>query len=225
MLNFVLPNVCLGCEGMLSNNESYLCSSCMLTLERYNETHPWQSQKISEGIVENSLSVYWFRENTPIQNIFHELKYRKIKRAGLMLGEHIGKMIQEQNFSSYDLIIPVPLHKAKLRDRTYNQSEFIALGIKNILNIPVIKDVLCRKRFTPSQTKLNKLERKENVNGAFEISEVKRNIVAGKNIILCDDVITTGATILECALTLKTAGAAKILVCSAAYAELKTNTL
>lgn len=223
LLNFILPNTCLGCENILDSGDSYLCPSCFSALEKYNETHPWQREKISEGIIDNSFSVYWFREGTPIQQIFHALKYQKMKRVGIMLGEEIGKSLLRPDNPGFDLIIPVPLHKAKQRDRTYNQSEFIAEGISRQLNLPVIKYGVKRNRFTPSQTKLNKEKRKENVKGAFEVQNETKLLLTGKNIILCDDVITTGATILECARALKNAGAAKVWACSAAYAELKLN--
>jgi len=114
----------------------------------------------------------------------------------------------------------VPLHRAKERERTYNQSLFICKGIGETLNIAAPDNFMKRNRFTETQTRLDKPGRKENVRGAFEINpKIKQNIT-GKNIILADDVITTGATILECARVLKENGCGKILICSAAYAVL-----
>ena len=140
-----------------------------------------------------------------------------------MLGEEIGKLAVSKNLKDIDIIIPVPLHKAKLRDRTYNQSEYIAKGISNILKTEVISDAVIRSRFTPTQTRLNKAERKVNVSGAFGINSKYADKLRGKNILLADDVITTGATILECASAIKSAGSGKLCICSAAYAELKIN--
>jgi len=140
-----------------------------------------------------------------------------------MLGEEIGKLAVSKNLKDIDIIIPVPLHKAKLRDRTYNQSEYIAKGISNILKTEVISDAVIRSRFTPTQTRLNKAERKVNVSGAFGINPKYTDKLRGKNILLTDDVITTGATILECASAIKSAGSGKLCICSAAYAELKIN--
>lgn len=140
-----------------------------------------------------------------------------------MLGEEIGKLVAHEKNIKFDLIIPVPLHKARMRDRTYNQSEFIAMGINHILTAEVINDAVVRSRFTPTQTRLNKSERKVNVKGAFSVNPKYTVKLRGKNIILTDDVITTGATILECASALKNAGCGKLWICSAAYAELKIN--
>ncbi len=223
LLNFILPNTCLACDKVMDPAESYLCKMCKSRLEPYNETHPWQAEHIANGTIEDSFSVYWFREGTAIQPLFHALKYRKIKKAGLMLGEEIGKLAVSKKLDDIDFIIPVPLHKAKLRDRTYNQSEYIAKGISNILKAEVINDAVIRSRFTPTQTRLNKAERKVNVSGAFGINPKYTDKLRGKNILLTDDVITTGATILECASALKAAGSGKLCICSAAYAELKIN--
>ena len=204
-------------------DESYLCKTCKGRLEPYSETHPWQAEQIADGTIDGSFSVYWFREGTAIQPLFHALKYQKIKRAGLMLGEEIGKLAAKKKLDGIDFIVPVPLHKAKLRDRTYNQSEYIAKGIGNILKAEVINDAVIRSRFTPTQTRLNKAERKVNVSGAFGINPQYTDKLHGKNILLADDVITTGATILECASALKAAGTGRLYICSAAYAELKIN--
>lgn len=222
-LNFVLPNSCVSCQNIISGSNKYLCPVCYRELEPYNETHPWQIERIHEGTIDNSLSAFWFREGKPIQPLLHAMKYSKMKGVGIMLGGELGRIIAHDTKILFDHIFPVPLHKAKYRDRTYNQSEFIAKGISGILNVPVLENGIIRTRFTGTQTKLNKPERKENVSGAFMFNPKYLNNIQGKNILLVDDVITTGATILECASVLKSAGAAKVWVCSAAYAELKLN--
>ncbi|HWA05541.1 MAG TPA: ComF family protein [Ignavibacteria bacterium] len=223
LLNFILPNTCLACDNVMDTAENFLCKTCMGKLESYGETHPWQAEQIANGTIIDSFSVFWFREGTAIQPLFHALKYQKIKRAGIMLGEEIGKLAVLKKINDIDFVIPVPLHKAKQRDRTYNQSEYIARGINNILKAEVVSDAVIRSRFTPTQTRLNKTERKINVSGAFKVNPEYTDKLRGKNILLADDVITTGATILECASALKAAGAGKLCICSAAYAELKIN--
>lgn len=222
-LNFVLPNSCVSCQNIVQDSGNYLCATCYKELEPYNENHPWQSEQISNGTIDNSLSAFWFREGKPIQPLLHAMKYSKMKGVGVMLGGELGKILASRFKNEFDHILPVPLHKGKQRERTYNQSEFIARGVSGILNIPVLNDCLTRTRFTGTQTKLNKAERKENVSGAFEVNPKFRDLVSGKNIIVIDDVITTGATILECARILKQAGSGKICIASAAYAELKIN--
>ena len=221
-VDFVLPPVCLCCESSIENTfngrgSKFICPKCYSRLEKFNDIHPWKEEMITNGIIDNSLSAFWFREGTHIQTLMHEMKYGKMKSVGRMFGREIGGRVSSQSSFTWDYIIPVPLHKAKLRDRTYNQSEFIALGINEILKTTVLNDGILRTRFTGTQTKLNKQQRKENVKEAFSVNH--KNNVTGKNILVVDDVITTGATILECAETLKNAGAGIVWVCSAAYAE------
>ncbi len=222
-LNFVLPDSCVSCQNIVQDSGNYLCAKCYKELEPYNENHPWQSEQVSNGTIDISFSAFWFREGKPIQPLLHAMKYSKMKGVGVMLGGELGKKLAPQFKNEFDLILPVPLHKGKQRERTYNQSEFIARGVSEIFNVPVLNDCLTRTRFTGTQTKLNKAERKENVSGAFTVNQKSASAIRGKNIILVDDVITTGATILECARILKQAGSGKICIASAAYAELKIN--
>ena len=114
------------------------------------------------------------------------------------------------DFTDYSLIIPVPLHIKRLRERGFNQSLLLAHAIERKRQIPLNFSLLKRHKFTLTQTGLNKIERKKNIKGAFEVSDKKK--IAGKNIILIDDVYTTGATINECAKTLIKAGAQKVTV-------------
>ena len=225
ILNFALPNTCISCQANIGAQEKYLCKVCLGKLEPYNENHPWKEELIAGGTIDNSLSAFWFREGTPIQTLLHSMKYSKMKGVGIFLGNELGKLIGQHANMRFDYILPVPLHKAKFRDRTYNQSEFIAKGISDILNAEVINDLLIRTRFTGTQTRLTKSERKENVSGAFEVNPKHADVIRNKNMILVDDVITTGATILECASALKKASAGRVWVCSAAYAELKLNVI
>ncbi len=225
ILSFAHPNSCISCQASIDAEEKYLCHNCLGKLEPYNENHPWKDERIADGTIGNSLSAYWFREGTPIQPLLHAMKYSKMKGVGVYLGGKLGNLIAQNEGVNFDYIIPVPLHKAKFRDRTYNQSEFIAKGVSAVLGAEVINDCLIRTRFTGTQTRLTKPERKENVSGAFEVNPKYAENLPGKNIILIDDVITTGATILECASVLKKASAGSVWICSAAYAELKLNVI
>jgi ComF family protein len=223
--DFILPPVCLCCESPLeSTNGSiikFICPECYGNLERFNIIHPWKNEYIAAGTIDGSNSAFWFRDGTPIQTLMHEMKYCKLKSIGRLFGREIGNLINSLNIGKIDYVIPVPLHNARRRDRTYNQSEFIAEGAAGIIGADVLFKALKRTRYTGTQTKLNKPQRKENVKDAFAVNPEFSKIICNKNILLVDDVITTGATILECAAVLKAAGAGKILVCSAAYAELK----
>jgi ComF family protein len=206
-------------------DERFICPDCRKLLEPFDIPHPWTRDEIQAGNIDNSLSAFWFREGKPIQSLMHAMKYQKMRSIGKLLGEEIAKRIMEQTPVKFDYVLPVPLHKARQRDRTYNQSDFIAEGISGILGAQPLFNGITRTRFTGTQTKLNKAERKENVSGAFTVNPKHTAAIQGKNIIITDDVITTGATILECAKAARAAGANIIWVASAAYAELKKNDL
>jgi len=214
LLDFIIPPICVVCESPLGSN-SFLCGDCRKKLVRYNNTHPWQTQYITNGYLNNSFSLYEFVKDSPIQHLLHSMKYEKMKSIGTMLGKEIGAVIPDN--IHFDYAVPVPLHLAKERERTYNQSDYICRGIAEITGSKALPRLLKRTRFTKSQTKLDKLQRIENVKGVFEINPKYKNLIAGKNIILVDDVITTGSTILECARVLKENNAGYVTVCSAAY--------
>ncbi len=162
-----------------------------------------------KGFISGVFSLYNFKEDSVARNIMHNLKYNSKFKIGFFLGNefasHYRNILSQINI---DLIIPVPLNKIKKYERGYNQSYYIALGIKEMTALPVNPSVLKRSRFTPSQTKLNREERLKNIAGAFRV--VKPAAVKNKNVLLIDDVITTGATINECAGCLKSAGAKSI---------------
>lgn len=220
ILSFPLPDTCVSCDAVLDEESRFICPDCRKKLVRFDEQHPWKAEEISLGVIDDSFSLYKFTEGTPVQSLLHSMKYEKIKSIGRMFGEEIAAHIAKITETKFDFAVPVPLHRAKERERTYNQSHFICRGIADKLDIKIRNKSIKRVRFTQTQTKLHKLERKENVLGAFCFREKFREEFAGKNIILADDVITTGATILECARVLKENGCGKIMLCSAAYAVL-----
>lgn len=233
IIDFILPGVCLHCDSPIEGSPDigtpnpdavrFICAKCYGRLERYNETHPWKEEMIENGLIDNSLSAFWFRTGNEIQTLMHEMKYSKMKSVGRLFGREIGRVVKNSGSEKWDYVIPVPLHRSRFRDRTYNQSEYIAQGVSEMIKVESIAKAISRTRFTGTQTKLNKAERKENIKDAFSINPKYKDKLHSKNIILVDDVITTGATIIECARTLKSAGSGKVWVCSAAYAEMKNS--
>jgi len=215
ILDFIIPPLCVSCGSPVDEKNGFICLKCRAMLIRFDTYPPWRNEYISLGYINDSLSMYRFVKDSPVQHLLHSLKYEKMKSIGLMLGKEIAEIIPPS--VKFDYAVPVPLHRAKERERTYNQSEFICRGIAEIPGITVIPKLLERNRFTKSQTKMDKHQRIDNVKNAFEINPKHKGTVTGKNIVLADDVITTGATILECSRVLKEAGAGYVLVCSAAY--------
>ena len=144
------------------------------------------------------------------QRLIHRFKYDKNIPLGKRLSQSLGQVVaQDKDFASCDLVIPVPLHRARHRERGFNQSEVLAEGISQAINLPLAKEILKRKKNTKDQTYLNAQQRTENVRDAFLVTQPAR--VDNKAVILVDDVMTTGATLNECARMLEKAGAERIL--------------
>jgi ComF family protein len=194
-INFITGNICHICGTTFPDSpaESHLCGDCL-------EAKPYFSYARAIFSYENI-----------ILNAIHQFKYKSNISAGEILASFMaGFSFPDIDFTDYSLIIPVPLHVKRLRERGFNQSLILARALGEKKQIPVDFSALKRHKFTLTQTGSNKKERKQNIKGAFEVSDKK--IIAGKNIILIDDVCTTGATANECAKTMIKAGARKVSV-------------
>jgi ComF family protein len=194
-IRFITGDICPVCGTIFPNSpaQSHLCGNCMENKTYYS---------CARAVVSYE---------TIILNAIHQFKYGSNISVGALLASLMADFsFPDVDFSDHSLIIPVPLHIKRLRQRGFNQSLILAHALAKKWQIPVNFSLLRRQKFTLTQTGLNKAERKQNINGAFEISDKK--IIAGKNIILVDDVYTTGATINECAKTLIKAGAQKVTV-------------
>jgi ComF family protein len=144
------------------------------------------------------------------QKLIHRFKYGKSLPLGRRLAERLGQVVSETaGFGDCHLVIPVPLHRARHRERGFNQSDVLAQGISQATGVAFGKGILKRKKNTKDQTHLNAQQRAENVKDAFVIK--RPDLTNGKRAILVDDVMTTGATLNECAETLRAAGVKEVL--------------
>ena len=145
-----------------------------------------------------------------IEKLIHTIKYQRGKKLARLIGDMVGKTLRSY-LGEWEngVIVPIPLHKIRYRERGYNQSKLLSLSIANKLFLQTLSDFLVRSRNTSTQTELSAEERQKNVEGAFGFKGM--SLVDGKKILLVDDVITTGATMNSCASVLKKAGAEKII--------------
>ena len=150
--------------------------------------------------IANAISLFKNANDLPIINLIYGLKYKGFSRIGLEYGKWLGEVLVAENMTEYDYIVPVPIHPARKRERSFNQSDFIADGINEILNIEIAYDLLKRTKYTHSQTQLSHKERLENIKDIFTLN--KKYDVVKKKILLVDDVLTTGSTVNNCALAL-----------------------
>lgn len=152
------------------------------------------------------------------QTLVHRLKYKGEKEVGVYLGKLLGRELSESEFfCDADVLLPVPLHPAKLKKRGYNQSEVIALGMEKSMKAKLDANILFRKVHTSTQTRKSRYERWENVKDIFGIRNP--HLLENKHVILVDDVITTGATLEACAEILLDIPGVKLSVASLAYSQ------
>jgi ComF family protein len=195
--------MCLICNQFINTNRNAFCSKCKENFIPIIKSNRINKLLVSDGL-DAARSGWYFTQG--LDDLIHSLKYNDRAKLGLELGRHLGQLISPETFGHVDLLTAVPLHRVKLRDRGYNQAEWIGKGAAEIWHIPFKKQIIKRNRFTVSQTTLNKEERKTNMDNAFS---VKRN-VENMSIVIFDDVLTTGSTMSACALSLKKAGAAQV---------------
>jgi len=196
------------CEAELEPENKLVCISCWERLTPSEELESFVSQ-------DQIFSVFPY--STDMKAIIHEFKYYGKTHLAGNLGTAVGNLILEnKQLSTADYIVPVPLHKVRLRSRGFNQSELLSEKISMVTGISYITDQLIRKRYTETQANLPVSKRAKNVQGAFLIKDEK--IFNKKRVILVDDVITTGSTILECIKVLKAGGAGDVKAVTAAMA-------
>lgn len=222
--DFIYPPLCFICSTRLENGDERVCSECWSSFPAFKLGDPvWHELKdrfARSGAVSGFLSCFYFEGEGKLQTAIHLLKYQGMKSIGVMLGKEIGERMRGNSlFTSACVLVPVPLHRLKQRERGFNQSEFICKGISLVSGIHAQANVLRRFKYTQSQTQLSLEERQRNVGDAFSIDPRCRGAIRGKRFLLVDDVITTGATIHACALELVRAGAQSVFAASAAVAR------
>ncbi|GGK72943.1 ComF family protein [Rufibacter glacialis] len=220
-LALLFPEDCRACGGELALGEEVICSHCRIKLP-YTHFHlsPTHNalHEVFWGRVPLQLAVAYlkFQEKGRVQRLLHQLKYRGQEEVGELLGRWFGAQLKEQpEFHSIDVVVPVPLHKSKLRQRGYNQVTGFAQALGQHLEVPLAADVLLKNQASSSQTRKNRQARWEAMQHLYGIQQPWA--VEGKHVLLVDDVITTGATIEACAELLLRHGARAVSVASMAY--------
>lgn len=221
-LNLLYPKTCLTCDSNLVLHEDCLCLNCLNEIPKSNyhliEDNPVEKRFWGKVPIEHATSFFIFQKGSPFQKVLHHLKYKGNKKIGIVLGKYAGADIcSVPAFEEIDCIVPVPLHPKKLKQRTYNQSELISIGLSEILEKPIETGNLIREHDNSTQTKKSVFERHENTEGIFRIKETE--LFNNKHVLLVDDVLTTGATIEACVHALMKTERIKISVFTLAVAE------
>ena len=196
------PEVCLACNNPLFSDEEVICLRCERKLPKTNfhldPINPVIKHFWGKVPVKAATAFYHFAKGGKVQHLIHQLKYKHHPEVGVKVGKIMGVELSKSSwFTDLDLVLPVPLHRNKERMRGYNQSAMFASGLALALGITASTTLLVRSKFTDTQTRKHRFERFENVNSVFEISD--RELLKNKNVLLVDDVITTGSTLCACA--------------------------
>lgn len=222
IVNLFYPRVCAACGNLLMSKEETVCLSCRYllpkTLYEKNADNPLAQMFYGQINFHAVTAEFFFSKTGKVQHLLHQLKYEGNKDAGFFLGQQLGESIKETElFRDINYLVPIPLHPKKEHIRGYNQSHVIAQGVENMTEIPIIKDCLYRKVFTSTQTKKSREERWDNVKDIFDIKNGER--LKGQHVLLIDDVLTTGATLMAAGKTLSQIPDIKISVATAACAS------
>lgn len=216
VFDFLLPRLCVSCNNQLSLSETVICCNCLKITEFVTPDliARLNNHFLTDKYISGFSSLLIFRKDTPVQALIHSLKYHGRFQNGIFLGRLLGKSIGNKlAIWDINIIIPVPLHKLKEAERGYNQSFYIAKGISAVTGIEICSNFLKRIKNTGSQTFLTKTQRIKNVRDAFNAGKSKK--LFNKNVLLVDDVCTSGSTFMECAKALSSSGVSKIYAASA----------
>lgn len=224
----VFPKTCLVCRTKLpaASADNFVCSKCWTKIKRnqppfcYSCGRQLEKKSYAKNMCSGCLKtkLHFDRAYSPcvytgtIKELIHEFKYKNKDYLGAALSKPMIEFIKEFDLpiDFLDFIVPMPLYKSKYREREFNQAEVLSDHIGKEFSKIVLKDSLIRNRNTKTQTDLEINERFLNVKGSFSV--VKDSYIKGKNLLLVDDVMTTGATSSEAASALKNAGANIVFV-------------
>jgi ComF family protein len=196
------PRTCHACGETLISGETYICTFCQfhLPFTRFSKEKENKLTEIFWGRapIETGAPLFYFQKGGKVQHLIHRFKYKGFREIGHFLGVLHGNDLRESPcYQGLNMVVPVPLHPAKVRKRGFNQSEIFGRGLAESLNIPLVTNGLLRIIPTSTQTRKTRFRRWENVESVFHIPDPK--MFENKNILLVDDVVTTGSTLEACA--------------------------
>lgn len=222
LINLLFPKLCMGCNSLLLQNEKIICAECNHQLPYTNHhilSHNDTTKKFYGIIpIEFSASMLYFHHKGIVQNLIHNLKYKKHEEIGTLLGKWYAKDLKSvANIKTVTEIIPVPLHKKRLKERGYNQVTSFCEALSEELQIPLNNKLLYRSRYSKTQTKKDKEKRKEVSNALFKVNFTEAD--SNNHFLLIDDVLTSGATLEACAKALLKIPNSKVSIVTIAYTQ------
>ena len=214
-MSLIYQRLCPCCKGTLLLHETHICTACEVGLPKSSNHLDGNSEliRVFAGRVPliKAYSLYRYQKSGKVQRLLHAIKYKGQKETAEYLGFLFATyLLSSDTLSGMDGIIPVPLHRRRLKMRGYNQSEWFARGLATGSGIPLFTNMLERNVATSTQTRKKKYQRWENVEGVFRLPDPA--LLCNKHVLLVDDVITTGATIEACALAILEAAGSRVSI-------------
>ena len=223
-INLLFPRLCLACSEPISFNETFICLECQATLPEtdfhLSKKNPFTERFDGRLPIETAAALFFFTKKSKTQHLIHQIKYDDKREVAFELGRCLGqKLTQQAHYQGIDFLIPVPMHPKKLIQRGFNQAEIFANGLSEVLNIPVQTSVLKKIKMTETQTKMSRLQRMSNTEDVFHLTNP--SVLHKKNILIVDDVMTSGATLESCAnVLLEGESSVKINFATIAFAKM-----
>lgn len=217
------PRTCPVCHNVLDTSEDYLCRACLASVPRtrFEEVGFNAFEQLFAGRVpvERAASYFFYERGSGYAGVLHDMKYRSLPGLAVWLGARAAREMEASGFfKGIEALVPVPLHPSKLASRGYNQSERVCRGIASEIGAPVL-NALEVAREHDTQTHKDALERLKNVEGAYRLRKKFVKQLENKHVLLVDDVVTTGATMLSCARELKRCAGLKLSLFTIAAAR------
>ena len=218
--HLLFPHVCSGCGNDILSKESTLCMRCMDAMPETNfELHPnnpvekkfWGRLPILHATAQ-----YYFTSESLMQRLMHQFKYKGNRELGAQLGRLMGESLKKSKRFEIEALVPLPLFPAKEKRRGYNQATVLCQGIAEYMQVPILKNVIIRSQHTDTQTKKGRIERWQNMEGKFVLTNPEA--ITNKNILLIDDVVTTGATLEACGAELLKVENVRLSIAALCYA-------
>lgn len=221
IVNLFFPKVCNACNNLLNENMDAICLDCRhdlpLTNFHFDNSDIVKKVLYGRGEIENGTALFRFEKKGNVQRLIHNLKYKGHEHIGSVLGNWLGGELKTlENYNTIDVVIPVPLHKNKLKTRGYNQVAKFGQQIAEALNADYLDDVLLKVTNTKSQVNKKRLARWNSNEEQFTLENQTK--IENKHILIVDDIITTGATLEACILVLNQAKNIKISIATMAIA-------
>lgn len=223
LLDVIAPRQCVMCGNRLSPTETEICSTCVMHLPRTHHADKPYDNEMAQcfwGLIpiEKAAALFYYQAGSETSRMIYRMKYGNRPQTAQLMGVMAAhEMAAKGFFDDIDVIVPVPLSKKRQQERGYNQSMEIARGVSSVTGLPVCNNAVSRIHFRTSQTHLTHFDRITNVSNVFVLND--NSNIAGKHILVIDDVMTTGATCRACAEQLTKAENIKISIMTLGYTK------